>query len=125
MRLPRLRLAMTDGFGYVSQRHCVSDCHPFTEFILSEAEGLWASAYFVARNDDVTTTNAPAIVIRIRLVDHPLSASIERGALAWSGRRYSQALAGWMFMLAQLQKCLIGNLPINLPAMSHAADLEL
>jgi hypothetical protein len=37
---------MTDGFGYVSQRHCVSDCHPFAEFILSEAEGLWASAYF-------------------------------------------------------------------------------
>ena len=21
------------------------DCHPFAEFILSEAEGLWASAY--------------------------------------------------------------------------------
>jgi hypothetical protein len=84
---------MTDGFGYVSQRHCVSDCHPFAS--------LWASAYFVARNADVTTTNAPAIVIQIRLVDHPLSASIERGALGWSGHRYSQALAGWMLMLAR------------------------
>ena len=27
------------------------DCHPFAEFILSEAEGLRASAYSVARND--------------------------------------------------------------------------
>src|SRR3989337_531225 len=84
MRLPRLRLALTDGFGYVSPRHCVSDCHPFAEFILSGAEGLWASAYFVARNDDVTTTNASGIVIQSQLVDHPLSASIERGALGWS-----------------------------------------
>ena len=29
----------------------MSDCHPFAEFILSEAEGLWASAFLVARND--------------------------------------------------------------------------
>jgi hypothetical protein len=31
----------------------VSDDHPFAEFILSEAEGLRASAYLVARNDTV------------------------------------------------------------------------
>jgi len=45
--------------------------------------------------------------------------------MGWSRHRPCQALAGWMSMLAQLQKCLIGNLPINLPAMSHATGLEL
>ena len=32
-----------DYFGIASQRHCVSDCHPFAS--------LWASAYLVGRND--------------------------------------------------------------------------
>ena len=32
----------------------VLDCHPFSEFILSEAEGLWASAYLVAGNTSST-----------------------------------------------------------------------
>ena len=42
-------------FGCALQQHCVLDCHPFAEFILSKAEGLRASAYLVARNDDGTT----------------------------------------------------------------------
>jgi hypothetical protein len=46
---------LTATFGCASQQHCMLDCHPFAEFILSEAEGLWASAYLVARNDDGTT----------------------------------------------------------------------
>jgi hypothetical protein len=29
-----------------------------------------------------------------------------------------------MSMLARLQKCLIGNLPINLPAMSHTDNID-
>jgi hypothetical protein len=31
----------------------VSDYHPFAEFILSESEGLWASAHLVDPNDKV------------------------------------------------------------------------
>ena len=34
------------------------DCHPFAEFILSEAEGLRASAYLVARNDKGEASSA-------------------------------------------------------------------
>ena len=34
------------------------DCHPFAEFILSEAEGLWTSAYLVARNDRTASDSA-------------------------------------------------------------------
>ena len=41
-------------FGCALQQHCVLDCHLFAEFILSKAEGLRASAYLVARNDDET-----------------------------------------------------------------------
>ena len=41
----------------------MSDCHPFAEFILSEAEGLWASAYLVARNDDGKTKDMKLAII--------------------------------------------------------------
>jgi len=34
------------------------DCHPFAEFILSEAEGLRASANLVARNDNLDAGGA-------------------------------------------------------------------
>jgi hypothetical protein len=37
------------------------ECHPFAEFILSEAEGLRASAYLVARNDNLAAGGAAAL----------------------------------------------------------------
>ena len=45
---------MRGCLGSASQRHFVSDCHPFAS--------LRASTYLVARNDDVTTSVASAIV---------------------------------------------------------------
>ena len=47
-------------FACASQQHRGLDCHPFAEFILRKAEGLRASAYLVARNDDGTTLKPSA-----------------------------------------------------------------
>ena len=44
---------LADCLGSASQRPSGSDCHPFAESILSEAEGLRASACLVARNYNV------------------------------------------------------------------------
>ena len=57
-----------DCHGFASQRPCGSDCRPFAESILSESEGLRASAYLVARNDDVRTSSAFVLAIATALV---------------------------------------------------------
>ena len=46
---------LADCLRSASQRPSGLDCHPFAESILSEAEGLRASAYLVARNDNVVS----------------------------------------------------------------------
>ena len=46
------------------------DCHPFGEFILSEAEGLRASAYVVARNDRAIPPD-PVAIAASKLGQHP------------------------------------------------------
>ena len=55
-----------------------------------------------------------------RTTDRTKKARVERRVMGWSRHRPCQAVAGWMLMLARLQKCQIGHLPINLPAMCHA-----